>query len=130
MVLLRERAFVRAAAVDYGYRHIQQPEVNRQLPAVMVPMVEHDGPQHADPWLGEHLFPLMHQTPIPLRRLFTHATEAHFRGSNAFVKSGVNFFYVAGSRWVEAGLRHVELVKLRDPGQIAWNARHVKGKLA
>ena len=41
---LRERILVSTAAVYDGNRDLQHAEVNRQLPAVVIPVVEHDGP--------------------------------------------------------------------------------------
>jgi len=38
----RERALVRAAAVDDRNRNIQQPEIYRKLTAMVVPVIQHD----------------------------------------------------------------------------------------
>ena len=40
---LGEGVFVRAGAVDGRHRHIEQPQIDRQLAAVVVHVVEHDG---------------------------------------------------------------------------------------
>src|SRR6266436_2609117 len=46
-VALSERIFIRAGAVDDRNRDFQQPEVDRQLTAMVVPMVQHDRPEQS-----------------------------------------------------------------------------------
>ena len=43
-----EWALVGAGTVDHGQRNIQQAQINRQLAAVVIPVVQHDRSQKAD----------------------------------------------------------------------------------
>ena len=110
-----KRVFIRAAAVDHWDRHFQQPEVHRQLAAMVVPVVEHYGPEHSDTRLGEDLFSAKGQSPVPLCRLFTHAAKAILRRSNTVIESGMDLFHIARSRRVKTRLGRVKLLKLRNP---------------
>jgi hypothetical protein len=39
-----KRISIRAAAIDHRQRHFQQSEVDRQLPPMVIPVVQHDRP--------------------------------------------------------------------------------------
>jgi hypothetical protein len=60
-----KRIFISAAAVDHRDRYVQQSQINRQLTAVVIPVVEHDRSEHPDAGDGECFFPVERQTPVP-----------------------------------------------------------------
>ena len=54
----------RAAPIDHRNRDFQQSQVDRELTAVVVPVIQHDRPQNFDPRLAENLLVAQHQTPV------------------------------------------------------------------
>lgn len=61
-----KRVFVGAAAVYDWYRDVEQPEVHRQLAAMVVPVVQHDGPHDSGARLAEGFSPADQQPPVSL----------------------------------------------------------------
>jgi len=64
----RKRVFVRTATVDDRDRNIKQAEINRELSAMVVPVIQHDRPHDTDSGLVKiSLSPaLRHQAPRAL----------------------------------------------------------------
>src|SRR5688500_10836854 len=58
-----EGVFVGAGAVDRRDRHAQQPQVDGELAAMVVPVVEHDVAQHRHAREGEQLAVALHHRP-------------------------------------------------------------------
>ena len=85
--------------------------------------------EQLDPGLGEEFSTSQRQTPGSQRRLLTHAIKAYLCRLNTLSESRMNRFQIVRNRRFETGLRSIKLFELRKFGQVARNARHVKGQL-
>src|SRR6266853_395596 len=59
-----KRVFICATAIDYRNRNLQQAEVNGQLAAVVVPVVQDDSSKQRDARNREHFLSLKRQAPL------------------------------------------------------------------
>src|SRR5713101_5379291 len=108
-----KRVLISAAAIDRGNRDFQQSEVNRQLTAVVVPVVEHDRSEQPDARNREHFFPFRCQTPVSHGGRFANPAEVLFGSFDARLERGENLFRVVWSGRIKIRSGDVEPVLLR-----------------
>ena len=113
-----KRVLIRAPPINHRNRNFQQPEVDRQLATVVIPVVQHGRPQNCNPRLAGDRLSLHGETPTCQCCLFTHAAEKVLGCANALVVRGMDLFNRVGTRRVEIGLRDVKSVLLQKFRQI------------
>ena len=71
---------------------------------MVVPVIQHDRPQHRDSRPAENFFLLEHQAPVRLRLLVRHAFQVIFDLAAALLERRVNLIAVFGLRRHEVRL--------------------------
>src|SRR5579864_7556110 len=79
-----KRILVRTAAVDHGNRDFQQPQIDRELSAMMVPVIHHDRADHTGTRLGEDFSVSSRQSPWPSRGFIAQSFQARLSVADTF----------------------------------------------
>jgi len=85
---LKERVLVRARPVDRGNGDVQEPEIDRQLATMVVPVVQHDGTDDPDPGNDKQLLAIFGQFPGRHGGLVVQAAQDLFGAGNALLECG------------------------------------------
>src|SRR6202166_3448888 len=117
---LGKGALVRAAPINHRDGNIQHSKINRELAAVVVPVVQHDRPHYTEPRLAENLPIFQHQTPRSLGLLIRHLLQRLLHIANALFESRLNLFHILRRCRFETSLRDVESIL---PRKLAKSSR-------
>src|SRR5262245_3860052 len=96
----------------------------------MVPVIKHQGPDHTGPWDREDVFSSQREAPCLGQRRTIQPTKVFLGESDAGFVLRENMLERFRIRRIETGLRCVEFLQTGKARDVAWNARHVKRKLA
>src|SRR5262245_4013371 len=76
---IRKRILVGGRAVDRRYRLVEQPQIDEQLTAVVVPVVQHDRANECGAWHGQDVLAAALQPPQCGHLLIIEIAERRFR---------------------------------------------------
>ena len=128
---LRERIFIRTASVDDWHRHIQQTQVDRELSAMVVPVVQHDRSQHCDARQRERRLAPDDQRPVLHCRLIAHSLETSRSVFAALLEGVMNFLEVLRRRRYESiGVRLELVLVCHNVGHSSGDACRMDRQLA
>jgi hypothetical protein len=130
LVGLGEGVFVGAGAVDRGDGDLEQAEVDGELAAVVIPVVEHDVADELDSWDRQDFVAVCFQAPGRGGSGFGQALDELLGGFYAVFEGIEDFFFIFGLLRGESGgidFVHVVLGDARDAG---GDAGDVMGKFA
>src|SRR6266576_1336122 len=126
-------AFIRAWTVEPRHRNSDEPEVNRELRAMMDEMVEAHSANARDTRHGENLLATGEQFPTFRHVGVTNFGECGTGFGGAFIKSGKEFLAVGDFRRLKGGAANggvIELVRIDGHGDPLRNSADVGGEPA
>lgn len=125
LVGLREGVFVGAGAVDRGDGDLEQAEVDGELAAVMVEVVEHDVADEFDTRHRDDFFASCREAPGRGGCGFGQAFDEFLRGFGAGLECVEDFLLVSGLRGSKRGGIDFVYIVLRDARDAARDAGDV-----
>ena len=127
---LDEGVFVGAGAVDGGDGDLEEAQVDGELAAVVIPVVEHDVADQLDARDREDFLAICFQAPGCGGCGFGQAFDELLGGLYAALEGVENLFLIFGLLRGEGGRIDFVHVVLGDPGDAGWDGGNVIRELA
>src|SRR6266478_1698811 len=127
-VQLGKRIFVRAGAVNRGHGNIQHPQIDGELPAMVIVMVHEDRANEPDPWDRHQDLSVFRQGPRGGDPGVVHLLQRVLRTLQALGESVQNLLAALGFRLRK--VRRFHAVRHRRRSDAARHGRNVQRQLA